>query len=64
MVDKNLILLVNFSKLVAVNEYLRDRGDEQICYILDGVVRGFQIVLFDSKTKINYGNARSCNHSS
>lgn len=38
MLDKDLILMVSFSKIVAVNEYLRQRGDEQVCSILDGVV--------------------------
>ena len=49
MLDYNLILMVNLSKLVAVNEYLRERGDEQVCSILDGVVNGFQTVLRNSK---------------
>lgn len=43
--------MVNLSKLVAVNEYLRERGDEQVCSILDCVVSGFQIVLCNSKQK-------------
>lgn len=51
MLDKNLILMVNLSKLIAINEYLRERGDEQVCSILDGVVSGFQIVLCNSKQK-------------
>ena len=51
MLDKDLILMVNLSKLVAVNEYLRERGDEQVCSILDGVVSDFQIVLCNSKQK-------------
>lgn len=49
MLDYNLILMVNLSKLVAVNEYLRERGDEQVCSILDRVVNGFQTVLRNSK---------------
>lgn len=65
MLDDDLILMVNFSKLVAVDEYLRERGDEQVCSILDDVVDGFRIVLCNSKkTKVNYGNARSCNRPS
>lgn len=50
MLDEKLVLMVNLSKLVAVNEYLRERGDEQVCSILDGVVNGFQ-VLCNSKQK-------------
>lgn len=51
MLDKDLILLVGFAELVAVNEYLRERGDEQVCSVLDGVVKGFQIALCNSKQK-------------
>lgn len=51
MLDKNLILVVGLAELVAVNEYLRERGDEQVCSVLDGVVNGFQIVLCNSKQK-------------
>lgn len=51
MLDDNLILMVNLSKLVAINEYLRERGDEQVCIILDGIVNGFQTVLCNSKQK-------------
>lgn len=51
MLDDDLILMVNLSKLVAVNEYLRERGDEQVCSILDGVVNGFSTVLCNSKQK-------------
>ena len=51
MLDDNLILMVNLSKLVAVNEYLRERGNEQVCSVLDGIVKGFQIVLCNSKQK-------------
>lgn len=51
MLDYNLILMVNLSKLVAVNEYLRERGDEQVCSVLDGIIKGFQIVLCNSKQK-------------
>jgi len=48
MLDKDLILVVG---LVAVNEYLRERGNEQVCSVLDGIVKGFQIVLCNSKQK-------------
>lgn len=64
MSDRDFILMINLLRLVAVNEYLRERGDEHVCSILDGVVSGFQTVLCNLKKKINYGNARSCNCSS
>ena len=51
MLDKNLILVVGLAELVAVNEYLRERGDEQVCSVLDGIVKGFQIALCNSKQK-------------
>lgn len=51
MLDEKLVLMVNLSKLVAVSEYLRERGDEQVCSILDGVVNGFQTVLCNLKQK-------------
>lgn len=37
--------MVCYSKLVAVNEYLLKRGNEQVCTILDGVIDGIQTVL-------------------
>ena len=40
MLDKDLILMVNFSKLVALTEYLRERGNEQVCSVLDGIIKG------------------------
>lgn len=43
--DNDLILMVCYSKLVAINEYLLKRGDEQVCTILDGVIDGIQTVL-------------------
>ena len=51
MLDKNLVLAVGLAELIAVNEYLRERGDEQVCSVLDGVIKGFQIVLCNSKQK-------------
>lgn len=51
MLDKDLILVVGLAKLVAVNEYLREHGNEQVCSVLDGVIKGFQIVLCNSKQK-------------
>lgn len=43
--DDDLILMVCYSKLVAINEYLLKRGNEQVCTILDGVIDGIQTVL-------------------
>jgi len=43
--DNDLILMVCYSKLVAINEYLLKRGNEQVCTILDGVIDGIQSVL-------------------
>lgn len=51
MLDEKLILMVNLSRLVAVTEYLRERGDDQVSSILDSVVNVFQDVLFNSKQK-------------
>ena len=51
MLDEKLVLMVNLSKLVAVNEYLRERGDEHVCIVLDRIVSSLQAALFDSKQK-------------
>lgn len=51
MLDDNLFFMVNLSKLVAVNEYLRERGDEHVCIVLDSIVKGFQTILCNSKQK-------------
>lgn len=51
MLDEKLVLMVNLSRLVAVTEYLRERGDEQVCGILDRVVSVFQDMLSNSKQK-------------
>lgn len=45
MMDNDLILMVCYSKLVAVDEYLLKRGNEQVCTILDGVIDGIRTVL-------------------
>lgn len=45
ILDNDLILMVCYSKLVAINEYLLKRGNEQVCTILDGVIDGIQTVL-------------------
>lgn len=51
MLDEKLVLMVNLSKLVAVSEYLRERGDEHVSAVLDRVVNSFQSVLCNSKQK-------------
>lgn len=51
MLDEKLILMVNLSKLVAVNEYLRERGDEHVCIVLDSIVDSLQDALSNSKQK-------------
>lgn len=51
MLDEKLVLIINLSKLVAVNEYLRDRGDRHVCVVLDSVINGLQAVLCNSKQK-------------
>ena len=43
--------MVGLAELVAVNEYLRERGNEQVCSMLDGIIEGFRIVLCNSKQK-------------
>lgn len=51
MLDEKLILMVNLSKLIAVSEYLRERGDEHVSVILDRVASIFQDVLSNLKQK-------------
>ena len=51
MLDDNLFFIVNLSRLVAVNEYLRERGDEHVCVVLDSVINGLQAILCNSKQK-------------
>lgn len=51
MSDEKFILMVNLSKLVAVNEYLRDRGDELVCIVLDSIVDCLKVALSNSKQK-------------
>lgn len=51
MLDEKLVLMVNLSKLVAVSEYLRERGDEHICIVLDNIVNGLQDTLSNLKQK-------------
>lgn len=51
MSDERFILMVNFSKLVAVNEYLRERGDELVCIVLDSIVDSLRVALSNSRKK-------------
>lgn len=51
MLDEKLVLMVNLSKLVAVSEYLRERGDEHVCIVLDKIVNDFQDALSNLKQK-------------
>ena len=51
MLDEKLVFMVNLSRLVAVSEYLRERGDEQVSAILDRVINVFQDVLSNLKQK-------------
>lgn len=43
MLDKDLILVIGLAKLIAVNEYLRERGNEQVCSMLDGIIKVFRL---------------------
>jgi hypothetical protein len=51
MLDKKLVLMINLSKLIAVSEYLRGRGDAHVCIVLDRIVSSLQDALFNSKHK-------------
>ena len=51
MSDDILTLMVNLAKLVAVNEYLREYGNKQICDELDSVIAGFTAVTYNLKQK-------------
>lgn len=51
MLDDNLILMICCSKLVAIDQYLFKRGNEQVCTILDGVIDGLQTVLRNLEQK-------------
>ena len=51
MLDKDLTLLIVFARLVAVNEYLRERGNEYVCIVLDDVIDALKTVLCNSKQK-------------
>lgn len=51
MLDEKLVLIINLAKLAAVSEYLRERGDEHVCFVLDRIVSSLQDVLSNSKQK-------------
>lgn len=51
MLDKDLILVVILAEIIAVNEYLRERGDKHVCAVLDSVINDFRTVLRSSKQK-------------
>lgn len=51
MLDEKLVLMVNLSKLIAVSEYLRERGDEHVCIVLDSIVNSFRDTLSNLKQK-------------
>lgn len=51
MLDNDLILMVCYSKLVAVDEYLLEHGNEQVCTVLDDIIDGIQTVLRNLKQK-------------
>lgn len=51
MLDNDLILMVCYSKLVAIDEYLLKRGNEQVCTVLDGIIDGLQTVLRNLEQK-------------
>lgn len=51
MLDEKLVFMINLSKLIAVSEYLRERGDEHVCFVLDKIINTFQDVLSNSKQK-------------
>lgn len=51
MLDEKFVLMVNLSKLVAVSEYLRERGDVHVCIVLDRIVNSLQDALSNSKQK-------------
>ena len=51
MSEDSFVLLINLSKLVAVNEYLRECGNEEVCVVLDGVIDGFKTVLSNLRQK-------------
>lgn len=51
MLDEKLVLMINLSKLIAISEYLRERGDEHVSNILERIGSCFQDVLSNLKQK-------------
>lgn len=51
MMDNDLILMLCYSKLVAVDEYLLKRGNEPVCTIIDSVIDGIRTVLQNLERK-------------
>ena len=51
MLDEKLVIMINLSKLIAVSEYLRERGDDHVCLVLDRIISSLQDVLTGSKQK-------------
>lgn len=49
MSDEKFALVINLSKLAAVRDYLRERGDERVSTVLDGIIDGFQDALSNLK---------------
>lgn len=51
MLDEKLVLMVNLSRLVAVSEYLRERGDDHVSAVLDKAINAFQDIFSNLKQK-------------
>lgn len=51
MLDNDLILTLCHSKLIAIDEYLLKRGNEQVCIILDSAIDDLQTVLRNLEQK-------------
>ena len=53
MSDDSFVLMVNLSKLVAVNEYLRERGDDKVCVVLIVLLMVFKLYyVIQNKNKL------------
>ena len=53
MLDEKLFFMVNLSRLIAVSEYLRERGDKYVCIILDSIINDFRDQGQDQDTLLN-----------
>lgn len=51
MLDEKLVFMVNLSRLAAVSEYLRERGDDHVSAVLDKAINAFQDLLSNLKQK-------------